>query len=94
MKLHVLLPIVAALSCGPPALAAAALPAAGHPHTEWSVRTSEGFDALCALNLLSGDDYYLQLYPAEATEFAEARYAGSRRAAAAIKATAIHLVPR
>lgn len=49
--------------------------------TRWTVRTSQGFDALCALNLLSGDPYYAKQYPAEAAEFAGSRYASARRAA-------------
>jgi hypothetical protein len=54
--------------------------------TQWRVRTSEGFDALCALNLLSGDAYYLEKYPEEAKSFAAPRYAVARRAAHRLKA--------
>jgi len=54
--------------------------------TQWTVRTSEGFDALCALNLLSGDAYYLEMYPEEAKSFAASRYAAARRAARRLKA--------
>jgi hypothetical protein len=54
--------------------------------TQWKVRTSEGFDALCALNLLSGDAYYLEKYPEETKSFAAPRYAGARRAARRLKA--------
>jgi hypothetical protein len=53
--------------------------------TRWDVRTSQGFDALCALNLLSGDEYYLQKYPDEAKEFAAPSYAPARREAAELK---------
>jgi hypothetical protein len=49
--------------------------------TRWTVRTSQGFDALCALNVLSGDEYYVKQYPAEAKEFARPAYEGARRAA-------------
>lgn len=56
------------------------------PGTEWKTRTSEGFDALCALNLLSGDPYYLEKYPEEAKSFAAPRYAAARRAAGRLKA--------
>lgn len=54
--------------------------------TQWNVRTSEGFDALCALNLLSDDPYYLDKYPEEAKSFATPRYAAARRAARRLKA--------
>ena len=53
--------------------------------TRWDVRTSQGFDALCALNVLSGDDYYVQQYPEEAREFGVARYDAARREARALK---------
>lgn len=54
--------------------------------THWEVRTSEGFDALCALNLLSDDAYYLEKYPEDAKSFAAPRYAVARRAAGRLKA--------
>ncbi len=54
--------------------------------TRWETRTSEGFDALCALNLLSGDSYYLEQYAGEDSSFAEPRYAEARRAARRLKA--------
>ena len=56
-----------------------------HAGTRWDVRTSQGFDALCALNLLSGDPYYLEQYPDEAKEFATPAYAPAREAAAELK---------
>lgn len=56
-----------------------------HAATRWDVRTSQGFDALCALNILSGDDYYVAFYPAEAKAFAEPRYAEARAAARELK---------
>jgi len=40
---------------------AAASPAA-HSQTRWRVAPSLAFDALCAMNVLSGDPYYLQYY--------------------------------
>jgi hypothetical protein len=54
--------------------------------THWRVRTSEGFDALCALNILSGDPYYIEQYPADARMFAQPRYGGARAAARQLKA--------
>ena len=54
--------------------------------TDWKTRASEGFDALCALNLLSGDPYYLEKYPKEAVTFEAPRYAAARRAARRLKA--------
>jgi len=65
------------------AMALAATPA--HAATRWDVRTSQGFDALCALNVLSGDDYYVKQYPDEAKTFAAAPYAGARSAARELK---------
>jgi hypothetical protein len=56
-----------------------------HAGTRWDVRTSQGFDALCALNVLSGDPYYLEQYPDEAKEFATPAYAPAREAAAELK---------
>lgn len=53
--------------------------------TRWDVRTSQGFDALCALNVLSGDPYYVDQYPDEAKEFSTAAYASAREAAAELK---------
>jgi hypothetical protein len=52
----------------------------------WRVRTSAGFDALCALNILSGDSFYVAEYPSEARVFGEARYAEARAAAQRLKA--------
>ena len=63
---------------------AVAGPASGSP--EWGVRTSVGFDAVCALNLLSGDPYYLSQYPGDTQVFGEARYAAAREAARRLKA--------
>lgn len=53
--------------------------------THWDVRTSQGFDALCALNVLSGDDYYVKQYPDEAKAFAAPPYAHAREAARELK---------
>lgn len=49
--------------------------------TAWSVRSSEGFDALCALNVLSDDPYYGEFYPAEARVFQSPDYDAARAAA-------------
>jgi len=53
--------------------------------THWQVRTSIGFDALCALNILSGDPYYVEQYPAEAGRFAGPAYTPAREAAVELK---------
>jgi len=74
---------VAAFMCTAPVPTASG---AARPGTDWKTRTSEGFDALCALNLLSGDSYYLEKYPDEAAAFAAPRYAAARRAAVRLKA--------
>ncbi|HEX3912779.1 MAG TPA: hypothetical protein VHW71_04670 [Steroidobacteraceae bacterium] len=55
-----------------------------HP-AAWEVRTSMGFDALCALNILSGDPYYTVLYPDETAMFQDAKYADARAAAVELK---------
>lgn len=73
---------VAAFMCTVPVPTASGTTRAG---TDWKTRTSEGFDALCALNLLSGDSYYLEKYPEEAKSFAAPRYAAARRAAGRLK---------
>jgi len=65
------------------AAALAASPASAATH--WDVRTSQGFDALCALNVLSGDDYYVKQYPDEAKAFAALPYAEARAAARELK---------
>jgi hypothetical protein len=36
-----------------------------HASTDWDVRPSLKFDTLCALNVLSGDPYYLEYYRAD-----------------------------
>jgi hypothetical protein len=51
------------------------------PPVQWMVRTSQGFDALCAINILSGDPYYAQQYAADTAMFNEPRYAAARDAA-------------
>ena len=52
--------ILAALLC-PTILAAKDL----HTSTDWNVRPSLKYDAICVLNVLSGDPYYLQFYQAD-----------------------------
>jgi hypothetical protein len=66
-------------------LAAALAAAPASAATRWDVRTSQGFDALCALNLLSGDDYYVKQYPDEARALAAPAYAEARTAARELK---------
>lgn len=46
---------------GPDVVAAQAL----HTSTDWDVRPSLKYDAICVLNVLSGDPYYLKYYQAE-----------------------------
>jgi hypothetical protein len=51
-------------------LGAAAHPAARPPlRTRWSIRTSEGFDAYCFLQPLSGKPFYTRYYEAELAAF-------------------------
>ena len=40
-------------------------PSAYHRETRWDVRPSLKYDALCALNVLSGDPFYLKFYQAD-----------------------------
>jgi len=49
--------------------AALPLPAFAAVRTQWKVRGSEGFDALCFLGPLSGKPLYTRYYPAELAEF-------------------------
>lgn len=55
--------LVAAASLASPALAAAPI------RTQWRVRTSEGFDALCFLGPLSGKPFYADYYRDELAAF-------------------------
>ena len=48
---------------------APALPALADTRTRWSLRPSEGFDALCFLGPLSGKPFYAQYYEAELAAF-------------------------
>jgi len=68
--------------------AAAPLPALAQTRTRWTVRGSEGFDALCFLGPLSGKPFYTRYYEAELAEFrpkfpaaAQAALDGLRKAA-------------
>jgi hypothetical protein len=36
-----------------------------HTTTDWDLRPSFMFDTLCALNFLSGDEYYLKFYQSD-----------------------------
>jgi hypothetical protein len=42
---------------------------AGHTSTDWELQPSLTYDALCLLNVLSGDPYYLTYYRAEFDHF-------------------------
>jgi hypothetical protein len=44
-------------------------PGTFHTSTEWQLKPSLKFDALCLLNTLSGDPYYLKFYRAEYAHF-------------------------
>lgn len=37
-----------------------------HPRTRWLIRSSSGLDALCLLNLLTGEEFYTRYRPGEA----------------------------
>ncbi len=53
--------------------------------SRWELRTSEGLDAVCFLNALSGDPYYLEYYRAEYERFQARLSPEAKRAAGAIK---------
>src|SRR5580658_3462521 len=40
-----------------------------HTRTDWELKPSLKYDALCLLNVLSGDPYYLHYYQAEYDHF-------------------------
>ena len=56
-------------SCAVLVITLALLPAVSaqirHTTTDWDVRPSLKYDAICALNVLSGDPYYLEYYKAD-----------------------------
>lgn len=54
--------------------------------TSWKVRSSMGFDALCVLNVLSDDPYYVEKYPEEARMLQSGNYDAARKAARRLKA--------
>lgn len=61
-----------AILASPPALRAqntTATPASRHKTTDWRLQPSLKYDALCLLNTLSGDPYYLHYYQAEYDHF-------------------------
>lgn len=64
-------------------MAAPALRATGE--AKWDLRTSEGLDAVCFLNALSGDAYYLEYYRKEYEQFAPKLSPSARRAAGSIR---------
>ena len=75
---------IAALWLGVPALAAEQRPAF-HTTTDWDVKPSLKFDALCALNFLSGDPYYLEYYKSDYDRLAPQLHADERTALANLK---------
>jgi len=66
------------------ALAAPALAAAPAIRTQWKVRASEGFDALCFLGPLSGRPFYADYYRAELAAFLPALSAEAKAAMASL----------
>src|SRR5580704_6134999 len=54
-----------ALTILPARLYAAEPVASFHTATQWDLQPSLTFDAICALNMLSGDPYYLEYYQAD-----------------------------
>src|ERR1700750_2615856 len=68
-RIHQLLWLVALCSAlvGPSLLVSETVPV--HPVTDWQLKPSLKYDALCLLNVLSGDPYYLEYYKAEYDHF-------------------------
>jgi hypothetical protein len=56
-----------------------------HTTTDWDLKPSLKFDALCALNLLSGDPYYLDYYKADYDRLSPQLHPEERAAFAEIK---------
>jgi hypothetical protein len=71
---------VALLSLGADARSAAAAPPGFHAATDWTLQASEAYDALCFLNVLSGDPFYLPYYRKENDAFAPKVTASVREA--------------
>lgn len=68
MRRSIRLLVLALMSCVPTvALSAQAGPF--HTNTNWQLKPSLKYDALCLLNALSGDPYYLHYYQAEYDHF-------------------------
>lgn len=70
------------------ALAAPALAAAPTIRTRWTLRTSEGFDALCFFGPLSGKPFYADYYRAELAAFLPKLDAEAKAAIASLYAEA------
>jgi hypothetical protein len=60
-----LLTVTLLLAALPAHLHAAEQRASFHTTTQWDLQPSLTFDAICALNMLSGDPYYLEYYRAD-----------------------------
>jgi len=73
----------AALACIPTSLAQSS--AGFHATTEWDLRPSLKFDILCALNVLSGDPYYLDYYKSDYDRLSPQLRAEERAAFANLK---------
>lgn len=56
----------------------------GHVATEWDVAPSFGFDALCFLNTLTGDPFYVRFYPDEYEFFGRKLTPGGHSALASL----------
>lgn len=61
VRARVLYFVLVHMLCFVPLLAAQTL----HTTTDWDVRPSFKYDAICVLNVLSGDPYYLEYYQAD-----------------------------
>jgi hypothetical protein len=61
--------LVVLLWMGSMARTSSAQAASLHANTDWQLKPSMKYDALCLLNVLSGDPYYLHFYQAEYDHF-------------------------
>jgi len=84
MNRRTLLLAAAGLALASPALATTAAPI----RTQWTVRTSEGFDALCFLGPLSGKPFYADYYRDELAAFLPLLNAEAKAALAIVAAEA------
>lgn len=73
------------LSCGTIVLAQASKTATPHETTRWDVSSSFALDAICFLNVLTGDEFYVERYKDDYARFEPKLTPAARRALANLK---------